>query len=132
MLSVVAIVLSHSSSGTTVEPGVGEVEAVGVHHLGPGGDEVGDELCSSPWSPANRNRRIDLGERPELGVGAEGEVGAGRRPLLLVGPAAGADEDLVAASSTSFHAVPMSSRLTKKSLVSWPGRSVSTPCFEPP
>ena len=25
----------------------------------------------------------------------------------------------------------MSSRLTKKSLVSWPGRSVSTPCLRP-
>jgi hypothetical protein len=34
--------------------------------------------------------------------------------------------------SISFQAVPMSSRLTKKSFVRRPGRSVNTPCPAPP
>ena len=33
---------------------------------------------------------------------------------------------------TGFHSVPMSSRFTKKSLVSASGRLVKTPCFAPP
>src|SRR3546814_15868794 len=37
------------------------------------------------------------GDRPELRVGAEDEVGARRGPLLLVGLTARADEDFVAA-----------------------------------
>ena len=36
------------------------------------------------------------------------------------------------ASEAAFHSVPMSSRFTKKSLVSVSGRLVKTPCFDWP
>ena len=45
----------------------------------------------------------------------------------LAGLAVAALEDVLAASDVAVHSVPMSSRFTKKSLVSVPGRSVKTP-----
>jgi len=52
-----------------------EVEAVEVHHLGPGGDEGVDEFFFGVGGG------VDLGEGAELGVGAEDEVDAGGCPL---------------------------------------------------
>src|SRR3569833_4261525 len=68
------------------EPGRGllKVVAVGVHHLGPGGNEVLHELL-----PGIR-LGIDLGQRPQLRVAAEDQVGAGRRPRLRACLAIGA------------------------------------------
>ena len=48
----------------------------------------------------------------------------------LAGLAVAAFEHVPASADVGFHSVPMSSRLTKKSLVSVPGRSVKTPCFD--
>jgi hydrogenase expression/formation protein HypE len=56
-----------------------QVEAVQVHHLGPGGDEVAHEL-----GPRCR-LRVDLGQRAQLRVGAEDQVDTGRRPLQRAG-----------------------------------------------
>ena len=71
---------------------------------------------------------VDLGERPELGVRAEDEVDGGGGPLDLAGGPVAALVHVLRAMPTTFHSVPMSSRFTKKSLVSVPGRSVKTPC----
>jgi len=45
--------------------------------------------------------------------------------------AASRPSNVFASSDVGFHVVPMSSRLTKKSLVSDPGVSVKTPSFDP-
>jgi len=58
-----------------------KVEAVEVHDLVPGGHEVVHEILIGVVA------RIDLGERPELGVGAEDQVDAGAGPLALAGGA---------------------------------------------
>ena len=52
-----------------------EIEAVGVHHLGPGRDEVLHELLLAIVAC------IDFGERAQLGVRAEDQVDAGAGPL---------------------------------------------------
>ncbi|KAJ0159871.1 hypothetical protein CTA2_8973 [Colletotrichum tanaceti] len=56
-----------------------QVEAVEVHDLGPGGDEVADELFVGVGAG------VDLGDGAQLRVGAEDEVGAGGGPLLGLG-----------------------------------------------
>ncbi|OBQ38103.1 MAG: hypothetical protein AN484_24515 [Aphanizomenon flos-aquae WA102] len=58
---------------------LGEVEAVELHHLGPGGDEVLHELLLAVGAG------VDLGQGAELRVGAEDEVDGGRVPLHLAG-----------------------------------------------
>src|SRR4029079_5512303 len=68
-----------------------EVEAVGVHDLGPDLDEVADELLLAPAFG------IDLGDRAKLAVRTEDEVGSGRAPLVMVAAELPADELLVAA-----------------------------------
>ena len=75
--------------------------------------------------------RVDLGQRPQLRVGAEHEVDGGRGPAGLAARAVAALVD-ARRPSPGVHSVRMSSRLTKKSLLNVPGRSVRTPCAEPP
>ncbi len=58
---------------------LGEVEAVELHDLGPGGDEVLEGLLLGVGA------RVDFREGAELRVGAEDEVHRGRGPLHLVG-----------------------------------------------
>src|ERR1700733_2585549 len=90
-----------------------EIEAVGVHHLVPRRHEVLHELL------LRVRTAIDLGERAPLRVRAEDQVDAVAVRLTC----------LVLRSRPSYapsqpadcHSVLMSSRLTKKSLVSLPG-----------
>ena len=70
--------------------------------------------------------RVDLCDRPELGVGAEDQVETAAGPLQLARPAVTALEGVLGLG-VACHAVPMSSRFTKKSLVSVSGRPVNTP-----
>jgi hypothetical protein len=71
---------------------------------------------------------VDLGEGAELGVGAEDEVDAGGCPLGF--PDLRSIPSNRPSVAEGFHSVDMSSRLTKKSLVSVPGLTVRTPSFE--
>ena len=71
--------------------------------------------------------RVDLGERAELGVRAEDEVDAAGGPLDLARSRGRGPRRSPPASDVGFHFVPMSSRFTKKSLVSVSGRLVKTP-----
>src|SRR5574341_2374288 len=57
----------------------GKVEAIKVHHLGPGRDEVFDKLL------LRVSAGIDLGQRAQLGVRAEDQVDAGPCRLDLAG-----------------------------------------------
>ena len=52
-----------------------QVEAIEVHHLGPGRDEVADELL------LRVRTAINFGQRTELGVRAEEEIDTGAGPL---------------------------------------------------
>ena len=103
-----------------------DVVPVEVHDLDPGGDEVAHELLLRVVA------RVDLGERPQLGVRAEDEVDPAAGPLDLAGGAVAALERLRVLGRRLSTSVPRSSRLTKKSLVSVPGRSVRTPERRPP
>src|ERR1700710_3213563 len=67
------------STGLNAEAGSGQVEPCEFHDLGPGRDEVGGELLAGVVA------RVDLGEGPQLRVGAEDEVDRGGRPLQVVG-----------------------------------------------
>src|ERR687890_88499 len=67
------------------------VEAIGVHHLGPGSDEVADELSLMSLFG------INLGDSAQLAVRAEDGGGAGPPPLLLTAAAIITDELLVGA-----------------------------------
>src|SRR5262249_36231714 len=58
----------------------GQVEPVEVHDLVPRGNEVADELLRRVVA------RVDLGDRTELGVGAEDQVEPGAGPLQLARP----------------------------------------------
>ena len=64
---------------------------------------------------------VDLGDRPQLGVRAEDEVDRGGGPPDVVGRRGRGRRRRSPSTSDAFHSVPMSSRLTKKSLVSVPG-----------
>ena len=86
-----AIAGSAMPIGSTLSALLRQVEAVGVHHLGPGRDEVADELLLVALLG------IDLGGRAQLAVRPEDQVGPGRAPLLLLAAAVVADELLVAA-----------------------------------
>jgi hypothetical protein len=101
----------------------GEVEPVEVHHLDPRRDEVVHELLPRVIA------RVDLGERAQLGVRPEDEVDAAAGPLDLAGGGVAALER-VRVGDVAVHVVPMSSRLTKKSLVSDPGVAVKTPSLD--
>ena len=65
--------------------------------------------------------RVDLGERAQLGVRAEDEVGAAAGPLDLA-RARSRPSKVSASPDVAVHSVPRSSRFTKKSFVSVPGR----------
>ena len=65
------------SRGRPGPPASVQVEPVQVHDLDPGGDEVADELLARVVAG------VDLGERAQLGVRAEDEVGAAAGPLQL-------------------------------------------------
>ena len=54
-----------------------QVEAIEVHHLGPGGRELLDEL------PLAVPAGVDLGESAELGVGSKDEVNHGGNLLQI-------------------------------------------------
>ncbi len=95
-----------------------QIEPVGVHHLDPGRDEIVDELPP----------RVGRGHRPRKSRGA---ASSSRIPGRCGWPSISARRSRGRCrrrsrrppDRPSFHAVPMSSRLTKKSLVSAPGRS---------
>ena len=55
--------------------GSGDVESVKVHHFGPAGHKIVDELGLGVGGAVN------FGEGPELGVGAEDEIDAGAGPF---------------------------------------------------
>ena len=95
-------------------PVLGDLEPVEVHHLGPGGDEVLDELLLSVGAA------VDLGERAKLGVRTEDQIDARAGPLDCARLAIAPFEHVLRVRD-GFHVVPMSSRFTKKSLVSAPG-----------
>lgn len=61
-----------------------QVEPVQVHHLGPGGGEVVDELLFAVVTA------VHLGQSPELGVGAEHQVGRGGGVAKFAGGAVAA------------------------------------------
>ncbi|CAG9942539.1 unnamed protein product [Clonostachys rosea f. rosea IK726] len=69
--------------------GGSEVEPVEVHDLGPGGDEVVDQLLLAAGAG------VHLGQGAELGLRAEDEVEAGGGPLLGARLAVGALEDVL-------------------------------------
>ena len=56
-----------------------EVEPVEIHHLGPGGHEVVDELG------LRVRGAVDFRKGAELGVGAEDEIDAGAGPFQFSG-----------------------------------------------
>ena len=99
----------------------GQVEPVEVHDLVPRRDEVADELLLRVVT------RVDLGKGPQLGVGAEDEVDPTAGPGELRRSQSPWPSKTSASAAVGVHVVPMSSRFTKKSLVSRPGREVSTP-----
>src|SRR3954466_4247974 len=57
----------------------GQIEAIEVHHLSPGGDEVLHEFLLGVAASVN------FGESTKLGVRAEDQVGAGGGPFHLTG-----------------------------------------------
>ena len=102
-----------------------------------GRNDQGSSPCSRPLqshgrtSPARPNfRRL----RPAREAGScEPKMRSTRVPVHLSSPVLRSrPSNTSAASETAFHSVPMSSRLTKKSLVSASGRLVKTPCFVRP
>ena len=102
---------------------IGKVEPVEVHDLVPRGHEVVHELLPRVVA------RVDLRERPQLGVRRRRR---GRRgcAVHLTSPVARSRPSKVSASRVVRRPstrVPMSSRFTKKSLVSDPGVEVKTP-----
>ena len=100
-----------------------KVKAIEVHHLVPGRDEVLHEFLLGVSAAVN------FRQGPKLGVGAEDQVHAGGGPLELL---RFCDRDLRTRRrlEAAFQAVLMSSRFTKKSLVSDSGRLVNTPCCD--
>ena len=66
-----------------------------VHDLAPGGDEVGDELLLRVGAG------VDLGQRAQLGVRAEHQVGAGAGPLHVAGARSRASNVSALATSAS-------------------------------
>ena len=70
---------------------------------------------------------VDLGERAQLGVGAEDQVGPACRSSARSPAARRGLEGSASSDRSGVQVVPRSSRLTKKSFVSAPGRSVRTP-----
>src|ERR1700738_4868894 len=100
-----------------------KVVAIEVHHLGPGPDEVLDELR------LRVRASVDFRQSPEV----EPNTKSTRWPVHLSAPVfRSRPSNTSLASDAAFHSVPMSSRFTKKSLVSAPGRLVKTPCVVPP
>jgi hypothetical protein len=73
---------------------------------------------------------VDLGEARSCEL--EPKTRSTRVPVHLTRRSRGRGPRTPSPSSSvgDFHSVPMSSRLTKKSLVSVPGRSVKTPCWD--
>ena len=63
---------------------------------------------------------VDLRDRPELRVRPEDKIHTGAGPLEIAGRAITPLEHVIAESEAASHFVPMSSRFTKKSLVSSP------------
>ena len=87
-------VLSHASlSGAGVR--LEEVEAVGVHDLGPGGDEVLHELLLGIAGA------VGFGQRPQLRVRTENQIRAGASPFHGAGLAILAFEEIVVAAAAA-------------------------------
>ena len=110
---------------TTRRDARSHVVAVEVHHLGEGGGEVPGELL------AGVVRGVDLGQRPELGVGPEHQVDAASRSSAPSrrrrDPRRSRRRPRSASRSCRGRAGSRRSRC-----VSTPGRSVSTPCDDSP
>src|SRR5262249_45085571 len=88
--------LSYRSPGRdpSAAPGFshsGDVEAVGVHHLVPGGDEVVDELLM------RIGLAVDLGDGAQVRVRTEDEIDAGRGRLQFARVAVTAFESVLGA-----------------------------------
>ena len=93
-----------------------EVEAIGVHHLRPGRDEVLRELL------LRIRAGIDFRERAKLGMRAEDQVYARCRSTSVAFVLRSRPSYTSSSFGAGCHCVRMSSRLTKKSLVSRSGR----------
>ena len=100
----------------------GEVEAVKVHYLVPRRYKVVQELLLGVLTS------VDFRQGSELGVRTEDEVDTGTGPLEFARCAI-RPSNTSSSSEIAFHVVLMSSRFTKKSLVSVSGRLVKTPCW---
>src|SRR3546814_12878939 len=85
-----------------------QVEAVGVHHLGPGGDKVVHELV------ARVGGGIDLRQGPQLRVRPEHQVYARAGPFLFIGPSAGDGESAVLGKCVSVRVALGGRGLLKK------------------
>ena len=98
-----------------------KVEAIKVHHLVPGRYEAMDKLL------LRIRTSVDFSEGAEFG--SLNRRRGQRVPVHLSSPVLRSRPSNTSASfETAFHSVPMSSRFTKKSLVSASGRLVKTPC----
>ena len=101
------------------------VEAVGLHDVRPGRDEVVDELLVGVVA------RVDLGEGAQLGVGAEEQVDAAAGPRLLA-RGVGRGElvgGLVVGGPRRAELEQVDEEVVASAC---PARSVSTPVVEPP
>ena len=105
-------------------PPLRKVEAVEIHDLVPRRDEVLHELLLRVVAG------VDLGDGAELGV--EPKTRSTAVPVHLSCRSRGRGPRRRARPGGHRHSVPMSSRFTKKSLVSVSGRSVKTPCSDWP
>jgi len=92
----------------------GEVETVKVHHLGPDRHEVLDKLLLRVRASVDLARARSWEFEPKMR--------STRVPVHLTWPVLRSRPSNMSASfETAFHVVPMSSRFTKKSLVSASG-----------
>ena len=104
---------------------LGEVEAIKVHHLVPGCDEVVDKLL------LRVSASVDFSQARSWEF--EPKIRSTRVPVHFSLPVLRSRPSNTSASfETAFHSVLMSSRFTKKSLVSASGCLVKTPCCVPP
>ena len=101
--------------------GSAQVEPVELGDLAPRRDEVADELLAE-HRPRRRPRRA--ARSSEL----EPKTRSARVPMPTCSPEPSfVPRNACEPGSSGFHVVPRSSRFTKKSFVSTPGRSVKTP-----
>ncbi len=107
-----------------ISPGSGEIEAIRFITL----SQAATKSCTNDC--VRVVTRVDFGEGPELGVRTEDQIDARACPLELARLAIVPLEDVFGCRGRPATCVFMSSRLTKKSLVSVSGRLVKTPCLD--